>query len=492
VQHRHYLFQRYRLILGYTGLVLVITGAIILSTLLVLPFYPEEIRHATGILIPGGLLALCGLGLWRGLRPDAAVGLTFPEGCAIVVLTWCGAVAAGAACFMLLGDLTLTQAVFEATSGWTTTGLSVVDVTAASRLLLLLRSTLQLAGGAGLVIVMLSALAGPSGTGLSAAEGRGEQLVPNVRRSTRLVVVLYAGYALAGVLGLRLSGMGWFDAVNQSFAAVSTGGFSTRPESIGYWNSPFVEAVIILLMLVGSTNFLVAYVIVRGHVKALWRSAESRVAGFIFPVAALIVLISSALPLYASLGKAVRVAIFETVSAGSTTGFSTVGYLDWPALGWLVLIVMMTIGGGTGSTAGGIKQFRIYVLYRGARWQIRSRLAPRDAITEEQIWVGDRRRFLGAGDYRDAATYSFVHVAALAIGTGILAAHGNPLPESLFEYASALATTGLSIGITSPAAPPGVLWAESAGMFLGRLEFFAFLIGVLKLARDTRGLIGKK
>jgi hypothetical protein len=94
---------------------------------------------------------------------------------------------------MAVGGLNFTQAVFESTSGWTTTGLSVVDVTAAPRLLLLYRSVMQLAGGVGLAVIMLSALAGPAGTGLSAAEGRADQLVPNVRRSAKLVVTIYSG-----------------------------------------------------------------------------------------------------------------------------------------------------------------------------------------------------------------------------------------------------------------------------------------------------------
>jgi trk system potassium uptake protein TrkH len=136
---------------------------------------------------------------------------------------------------MAIGGLNFTQAVFESTSGWTTTGLSVVDVSVAPRLVLLYRSLMQLAGGAGLAVIMLSALAGPAGTGLSAAEGRADQLVPNVRRSAKLVVTIYSGYVIFGGVALNLAGMGWFDALNHAFAAISTGGFSTRAESIGSW-----------------------------------------------------------------------------------------------------------------------------------------------------------------------------------------------------------------------------------------------------------------
>lgn len=336
---------------------------------------------------------------------------------------------------------------------------------------------------------MLSALAGPAGTGLSTAEGRGEQLVPHVGRSTRLVLALYTSYAALGVLGLRLAGMGWFDAVNHSLAAVSTGGFSTRPESIGYWDSPGVEAVTILLMILGTMNFLTAYAIVRGRLWAWRRNVETRVLGLLLAAACVMLATGVTLARFPSVGKALRVAVFEAVTAVSTTGYSTVGYADWPDIGWIVLIALMIVGGGTGSTAGGVKQYRLGVLAHAIRRRIRAGLAPRAAIVEEQVWVGDRRRFLDDRDYVEAATYSSLYLVALVLGTAVLTAHGYPMRESVFEYASALGTVGLSVGITGPGAPTGVLWAEIVGMFVGRLEFFAIAVGVLKLIGDIRAWV---
>ena len=492
MRHRKLLARRYRIIGGYTGLVFLISGGVILSTLAALPFYPSESSLAPGVLLPGGALALGGLATWRIARPDPHSGLTLAEGCAIIVLSWLGAVAAGTATFMAAGGLSFTHAVFEATSGWTTTGLSVVDVTSASRTILLLRSVLEFAGGAGLAIIMLSALAGPAGTGLSTAEGRGEQLVPHVRRSTRLVLALYAGYAVSGVLGLRLAGMGWFDAVNHSLAAVSTGGFSTQPESIGYWDSPRVEAVTILLMILGTMNFLTAYALIRGRLRMWLRNVETRVLGLLLAAACLALFAGVTLARFPSVEKAVRVAVFEAVTALSTTGYSTVGYGDWADSGWLVLIALMIVGGGTGSTAGGLKEYRVGVLAHGIRRRVRAGLAPPAAIVEEEVWVGDRRRYLEDRDYIEAAAYSSLYLGALGLGTAALIAYGYPLRESLFEYASALGTVGLSAGITGPGAPTGVLWAEIAGMFLGRLEFFAIVIGALKLLGDGRAWLGRR
>jgi len=483
-RHRTLLRQRYRAIVAYTGLVLLIAAGLILSTLLVVPFYPGEARQAPAFLIPGGMVAVAGALLWHWFRPRGGATLTWQEGAVVVVLAWAGSILAAAAVFMLAQGLTFTQAVFEATSGWTTTGLSVVDVTATSHVVLLFRSNLELAGGAGLAIIMLSALVGPAGAGLSSAEGRSDQLAPHVRRSAGIVLALYSAYAVGGTLALRLAGMRWFDAVNHSFAAVSTGGFSTRPESIGYWNSPAIEAVTIVLMLLGTLNFLTSWALARGKLRAFLKNGEVRLLAVLLLAGAVVVFSSVAGSLYASLGKAARVAFFEVASAASTTGFSTVGYLQWGPLPVFVLIGLMIVGGGTGSTAGGLKQYRVYVLFRALWWELQRGVSPATTVSTHAVWVGEERRFVDDRQIRSAAVFVFVYMVAFGVGSGILMGYGYGMRESLFEFASALGTVGLSVGVTAPDAPAGVLWTETAGMLLGRLEFFTVIVGVMRLATD--------
>jgi trk system potassium uptake protein TrkH len=193
--------------------------------------------------------------------------------------------------------------------------------------------------------------------------------------------------------------------------------------------------------------------------------------------------------LYAGLGTSLRATIFNAVSALSTAGFATVDFRTWNGLGWLVLILLMLVGGGTGSTAGGIKQYRIYVLYRGLLWEFRRRLLPRRAITEPDVWKGEQRTFIDDAHLRQVGLFVFLYVLTLFVGSGVLAAHGYPLHDSLFEYASALSTVGISVGITSPSAPAGVLWAEIVAMILGRLEFFTVVVGLARLGGDLSAML---
>ena len=500
-RYRSFLRRRYRAIVGYTGLISAIVGLVILSPLLALFFYPEELALAWGFALPGIALIVGGLGLWRSLTPQGKISFSLQEAAVIVVLTWLGAILVGIFPFMALEGLNFTQAMFESTSGWTTTGLSVVDVEQASHLILLYRSNIELAGGAGLAIITLSAIAmgstsvttGPVGSGLTSAEGRSEQLAPHVRRSAKLVLSIYFCYCVFGIIALVIAGMGWFDAVNHAFAALSTGGFSTHSDSIGYWDSPAIEGVIIVLMLLGTLNFVTGYFLIRGKFKSVMRNGEVRLQTLLIPSSILIILFSVSMGLYPTFGKSIRVAIFETITAVSTAGFSTVGYGDWNSLGWSVLIILMLIGGGTGATAGGIKQFRIYALYRALMREIKTMLLPDNAVIEAQYWQGDRRKFFSDQQIRTIAMFVWLYFLVFTIGVIITTAYGYSLPESLFEYASSLSTVGLSIGITSADTPTGLLWTEIIGMFLGRLEFFTVFIGVIRVCHDLSSVIfGKK
>lgn len=489
MRHAEFLRQRYRAILAYSGLISLIAGLLILSPLCLLVFYPQELSAAWGFLLPGLLLALPGVFLWRALRPRAAMSLSTQEGAVIVLLSWLAALLVGAIPFLAISKLNVLQALFESTSGWTTAGLSVIDVERASPLILFYRSVLQLAGGAGLAILMLSAMGGPVGPGLSIAEGRSEQLLPHVRQSAKLVLSLYTVYVIIGILALAAAGMSWFDALNHAFTALSTGGFSTRAESIAYWQSPMVEAVIVALMLLGTMNFLTAYTILKGRLRVAARNSEIRLTGLLVLVGSVLISFGMGQGLYGTAGERLRVGIFNAVSAVSTTGFATVDLRSWTGFGWLILVLLMLVGGATGSTAGGIKQYRIYVLYRGLVWEFRRRLMPRHAIAEPDVWRGEQRSFIDESHLRETALFVFLYLSTLVLGVGILTAHGYPLQDSLFEYTSALSTVGNSVGITAPDAPAGILGAEIVAMFLGRLEFFAIIIGLVRLGRDTPTLI---
>lgn len=486
MREKEYLQKQYSAIFSSVGMILLLSAVPMLAPLLLIPAYPGEVSHAFAFVAPSFCLAFLGMGLWWLFRSSTSGTLSIQEGGIIVLVSWVLVIFFSAWPFMSVLGLSFSQAFFESMSGWTTTGLSVVDVISAGPMILFWRSAMQLAGGAGLAIIMMSAIVGSTGVGISSAEGRSDQLVPHVRQSARLVMIIYTCYAATGSLAYWLAGMTPFDAINHAFAAVSTGGFSTRVESIGYWDSAVIEAVTLPLMILGNLSFVTAWFLWRGKLRFVARNGEVRLLTVLIPLSMVAVFIFTCHGLYPQLGKSLRVALFETVSAITTTGFSTVSYGAWNSLGIALLIILMLVGGGTCSTAGGIKQFRVYLLWKLLGWDIKRSFMPRSTVQECPIWEGNRQVFVDNARVRQVVVFVFLYLMTFALGVMLLCANGYGLGDSLFEFASALGTVGLSIGVTSSQMPDSALWAEIIAMFLGRLEFMVVIISLLKLFRDGR------
>lgn len=484
MRYQKYLRERYRALLSYVGGILLVMGVLLLTPLLVLVFYPDEVRYIGGFLLGALPLISGGALLWRFFAPKEELSVTVQEGMVVVLIVWVVTILVSAIPLMTAAELDFAQAVFESTSGWTTTGLSVVDVLAAPQIVLFYRSLIQLIGGAGIVIITLTTITGAFGVGLSLAEGHNENLAPHVRSSAVIVLRIYIAYVVIGILALRIAGMGWFDAINHAFTAVATGGFSTRPESIGYWNNGWIEAIIIVLMILGATNFLTAYTLFRGNLFAFVRNAEIRLAALVLPISIVLLAIFTVSLLESNWIRAAQLAAFEAASALTGAGLNVAIHANLNPFGWLILVLLMMIGGASGSTAGGIKQYRIYVMYKALRWEYQRAFLPAHAVNEPVFWRGENQVFLNDRLVRQVSLFVFLYFLVLMTGTAIVTLHGYGLGESLYEFASALGTVGLSVGIVTPNTPDSLLWVFTAGMFLGRLEFFAVSIGLTKIVID--------
>ncbi len=479
--------ERYQLIIRYIGILIMGVAIFLLLPLLSLPFYPEEIKYSYAFLVPAIIIFIIGYIAWKYTRHNREdVSLSLKEGGIIVLFSWVVAVIASALPFMMIDMLNFTQAIFESMSGWTTTGLSVVDVTKTPKLILLWRSIMQFFGGAGLVVVMLSSVLHPYGFGLYNAEGRSDQLLPHIKRSTKAIMIIYSGYTVGGIILYALAGMTIFDAFNHSLAALSTGGFSTKANSIGHYNSLSIEVVTWILMLIGTTNFATHYALLKGKIKVFFKNGEIRLLMLLNAVFIPILIYFSINNLYDKLPNVLRRAIFETITAISTTGFSLDTFNTWNLFGILLIIILMLIGGGTGSTAGGIKLYRIYLIFKSIYWEIKGYFLPEDVVRKNYIWRGEKRLAVKPEFVMEAANYFVLYMFTYFLGVLIFLSQGYNLSDSMFEFASALGTVGLSVGITSSEAPSIILWTETLGMFLGRLEFFVIFFAVIKIFKDMK------
>jgi len=469
-----------------------IIGGALLSPLMLIIKFPGDWIYGKYFLYSALLTFLLGYLFYFKLGyEEKDITLTLKEGGIIVVLSWIIAIFLSTLPFIWGLDMSWTQAIFEVVSGWTTTGLSVMDVSQTPTIYLFWRSIMQFLGGAGLAVIALSSILPMQGLGLYQAEGRTDQLLPHIRRSTKMIIQIYIGYTIAGIILYYVSGMSLFNAVNHSFAALSTGGFSTVTESIAHWNNIKIELVTIILMFLGTINFATHYTLLQGKFKKFFRNGEIKLMGLLLALFLPFVIFASLLGLYGSFNESLRTGSFQLISALSTTGYSTIDFNTWPVFANLIIILFMLIGGGTGSTAGGIKQYRIYIILKSIYWEIRRQFLPRNQVEENYVWRGEDKWYVKSKHIRDVANYIFLYLLTYFTGVCIFLINGYSLKNSLFEFASALGTVGLSTGITGSGTPGVILWTEIVGMLLGRLEIFIIIFSIVKLIKDFKYIIKK-
>ncbi len=481
--NREKLLKEYRTIAYYFGKLLMGIGVVQLLPIPLLLFQTSTFIDLISFFAPAALAIMGGYGIVRYTK-NMVSAFSMKSGAVVVSFTWVIAVILGAVPFVVAGQLTWLDAIFEAMSGWTTTGLSMVDVSKASPVFLFWRSLMQFVGGAGIAVLALSAVIGPEANGLYEAEARNDRFVPNVIDTSRILIKLYLTYFGVGTVLYMLSGMTWFDAVNHSMAVLSTGGFSTRGESIGYWNSISVEAVTLVLMILGTTNFSTHYVLLsQRRIRALM---DNEVKAFFILMGITVPLILYALisNVYQGVGHTFRIALFQAFSALSTTGFQTVPFTHWTETAVLLIIILMIIGGGTGATAGGLKLYRVSLAFKTIYWSIKTKLFPRTAIIRHTVNRQGDEVIITQEHLLEVAFYIFIYFMTYLVGVLVFMFSGYGLKDSLFEFASALGTVGLSVGITGPDMPAAAKVAEILGMWLGRLEFTAIIVAISKLFKD--------
>lgn len=487
LEHKTEQVHGYRLVFGYLGILMMLIGAITLLPLLSLCFYPEEINEAGYFILPGVGAITIGYLMYFHIRDKEKDRLRHNQDALIVVTCWSLAIVITALPFVLSGNYTLIQALFETTSGWSTTGLSIVDVEQTSHLFLIHRTTILFFGGVGLVLVMLSVLSDSYGMRLYSAEGHSDRLLPNLVKSARMILTIYFAYIMAGIFLYMMCGMSFFDAFIHSVGALSTGGFSSHAQSIAYYQSPAIEYITILLMLLGNINFLAHLFLIKGKWKRFFAYCEVRctiaILSFTFPILLFFCLQHMEL----SLSQGLRTALFQGVSALTTTGYQTIpSFAGLPHAMLLLLILLQLIGGGSGSTAGGIKQIRIYILWKGLCWHFKERLQYRNVIQTYRVTKVDQEIILTKEEISATGVYVFFYLLLFCLGTLLLTCYGYSLEASMFEFSSALSTVGLSAGIMVASAPAGVLITGIIGMFFGRLEIFVILVAVAQVFQDGK------
>ncbi|MFO0028003.1 MAG: potassium transporter TrkG [Pseudomonadota bacterium] len=463
------------------GAVIALAGSINLVPLGLSWWYDDGIA---AVFIESLMLCLVvGFLLWLPVR-NRREELRLRDGFLVVTLIW---FLVGAACALpfMLGPtrLSYTDAYFEAVSGLTTTGATVlVGIERLPRSLLFYRQSLHFLGGMGIVILAVAIL--PmlriGGSQLFRAESTGPikdtRLTPRIAETAKALWLVYVGLNAACALAYWIGGMNVFDAITHAFATVATGGFGNYDASFGQFDSPLLEAIAILFMSLGGSNFAMQFLAWRrASANVYFLDSETR-AYFAIIVAGSVVV---ALAVWAhgaheGLAESLRHAAFHIVSNITTTGFVTTGFAQWPGYAPLLLILIGFIGGCSGSTSGGMKVVRVMLLFRQGLREIAQLVHPRGRFVVKLGGTTVSGAVLAA-----VTGFCTLYVACFTVMTLALAATGLDLLSAFSAVATCINNLGPGLGVVASTFRDvndvGV-WICSFAMLLGRLEIFTVLV----------------
>lgn len=452
----------------------------------------DDGRHVVDMATPGAVSIAAGaLGLIAVPRPDGSL-IRPTVGFGAVALAWTLAAVVGSVPLLLAGTFdSPLDALFEAMSGFTTTGATLLDnIDSQPDAVLVWRSITQWLGGVGIVllVVAVAPLARMGFQRAFYAEVTGittDRLAPRLSDTAKIIAAIYLTLSVAAVVAYQLAGMGPFDAVNHAMTTVATGGFSTRGGSIAAFDSMAIEAVAVVFMILAGINFAIYWRVLRGQ-SARPQLAEAFAFLAILAAAAAAVIVSLELAAdSSSLARGARDGIFSVVSVMTTTGFTTADFDEWNHFARLLLLALMVIGASAGSTGGGMKVIRVVLLGRTA-WQMLQRQIQPRAV---------RVLRLGGHPFPEEvrmALLGFLLVYAIVFSLGALAFAICGLGP-----ASALGATGATLNNVGPGIgdvgaiesfsvlPNGGKVVAMVLMLAGRLEIFtifallAALVGAL-------------
>ena len=470
---------RLSVLLRVQGLLLFIEGLFMLTVLPVTYFH-----HGINVFsMPFAALitVLTGFILTFSTRRHKGEAINHREGVITICLSWLTLSVFGGLPFLLSKCVpNFTDAFFEALSGFTTTGSTVLtNIESVPKDILLWRSLTQWMGGLGIIVfaVVLIPYLSVGGMQLFMTEMNGinyDKLHPRPMHTAKRLWALYVFFTLLEAVLLQFGDMDWFDAVCHSLTTISSGGFSTRASSIaGY--SDYSQIIVMIFMTLSGCNFTLLLITLVRNPKALFGNEEFRhFVLMILGVSAAVALVLIFM-VKMSIGGALRSSFFSVISCLTTTGFFVADYTLWPAGLWVILLLLVFIGACSGSTAGGIKIIRHLIFTKNAYLELRRVLHP-NAIIPVKI----NKKALSRSVVFKTMTFVFVYFIILVIGVVVLLTMGIDFDTSVGATLATLSNCGLGIGSVGPFGtyaflPQAAKWVMVVLMLLGRVELFTLI-----------------
>ena len=467
------------LVLRTLGLVLLCESLAMVPSLLLAVYLKENSMAFLSAIL---LAAAAGLVFVR--FPVDPNQLSYKEGFVIATFGWLALAVFGGLPFLFAGAFTHpADAFFETMSGFTTTGASVfTDVEVLPRSILLWRSFTHWLGGMGIIVLTVALIPSLKVAGLQLfrAEVPGptkSKVLPRVAVTSRELYRIYLIITAAEIILLKIAGLSWFDSVIHTFGTVATGGFSNRNLSVGAYENLAVELIIVFFMIICGMNFALHYRAFRaGEARAYWKDPEFKFYIGVITCSTLLIAFDLFRTQGGEIGQALRLALFQTSSIVTTTGFATADFNQWPVFSQFILFLLMFIGGCAGSTGGAIKHIRVLILIKSASRQLIRLLHPQAVVP---VRVGSHP--VSEEVVETVQAFLFLYLSIFLAAVIFLTAYGLDLVSALSAVATTLGNVGPGLGLVGPvsnyaALPVAVKVVLSMCMLIGRLEVYTVMV----------------
>jgi len=470
-----------RAVLHLVSYLLVVLAMAMGVSWLVAVLHHDPLHARRALLLSAGVTAL--VGAISAVLTRGPIEFSRRDGFGIVTLGWLSAALFGALPYLLSHDITSPlAAVFETMSGFTTTGATALGTLEdLPKGILFWRALTQWLGGMGVLVLCVAILPflGVGGMQIYRAEMPGpskDRLTPRIATTAKFLWGVYLLLSVVQCVLLRLGHMSWYDAVCHTFTTMSTGGFSTRTASVGVYQSAYLETVIIVFMFLAGVNFALHYRALLGQPVTFLRDPEFRAYTVIWLLACLFLTFELWGSTYATFTGAMRAAFFQATSIMTTTGYCTADFDLWSSGAKLVLVLLMFIGGCAGSTAGGIKVVRVFVIIKKSMREMRIFMRPTAIF---QVKLGGKVVEKEVVD--NISAFFIIFVIIFAAATIAMTFFTPDLETAATAVIATLGNVGPGLGGVGPmrnfAEIPGAGKAIlTACMLLGRLELYTVLV----------------
>jgi len=409
--------------------------------------------------------------------------LTIKEAILSVNLVWILGGIIGAGALMVTSNISFIDGFFESISGFTTTGATIYNhISNLSSVTLMLRSTMHWLGGMGIIVLGIGIIAilNPTASlALFKSESTGitaSKITPKLKHTASNLWKIYILITILDLLLLKVEGMSWFNAINHAFSTVSTGGFSTKDNSLGYWiNNPLILWTTTIFMIISAINFVAHFKALKGDFKG-YKSEEVKWFLIVFIILSLALGFIHYFSSKDSLFFAMTNSFFTISSIITTTGFATLDYSTWGNIAIALIFIAMLIGGNAGSTAGGPKIIRYIVMFKNLKYQIKKFLFPNTVFVIKIDNIPIKIDILS-----HVGAFFFLYILTNAIIALYLFASGYDALTSISAAIATIGNIGPGFGHVGPVDnfsffTPIQKIVLSIGMIIGRLEFFTVII----------------